>query len=92
MSVAWQRVMHLHQDLDLAPVLGAGLALQTPGNASNHLHRRQHQLLGGVVMVGSATWLADFDAISAGVGLLPAPVRQRVFTLPDGSLMQLNTR
>ena len=26
---AWQRVIHLHQDLDLRAVPGAGLALQT---------------------------------------------------------------
>ncbi|MFP3334994.1 DUF4880 domain-containing protein, partial [Pseudomonas sp. SIMBA_064] len=62
---AWQRVMHLHQDLDLRSVPGAGLALQTLEASQQRLHRRQAlKLLGGVVMVGSATWLAkDLDAI-----------------------------
>lgn len=92
---AWQRVMHLHQDLDLRSVPGAGLALQTLEASQQRLHRRQAlKLLGGVVMVGSAAWLAkDLDAISAWASdYATGTGEQRVFTLPDGSLMQLNTR
>jgi len=92
---AWQRVMHLHHDLDLRCVPGAGLALQTLETSQQRLHRRQAlKLLGGVVMAGSATWLAkDLDAISAWASdYATGTGERRVLTLPDGSLMQLNTR
>ncbi|AJQ49668.1 MULTISPECIES: FecR family protein [Pseudomonas] len=92
---AWQRVMHLHHDLDLRSVPGAGLALQTLETSQQRLHRRKAlKLLGGVVMVGTATWLAkDLDATSAWASdYATGTGEQRVFTLPDGSLMQLNTR
>ena len=92
---AWQRVMHLHQDLDLRCVPGAGLALQTLETSQQRLHRRQAlKLLGGVVMVGSATWLAkDLDATSAWASdYATGTGERRVLTLPDGSLMQLNSR
>ena len=92
---AWQRVMHLHHDLDLRCVPGAGLALQTLETSQQRLHRRQAlKLLGGVVMAGSATWLAkDLDAISAWASdYATGTGERRVLTLPDGSLLQLNTR
>lgn len=64
---AWQRVVHLHQDLDLRAIPGAGLALQTLETSQQRLRRRQAlKLLGGVVMAGSASWLAkDLDTVSA---------------------------
>jgi len=92
---AWQRVMHLHQDLDLRSIPGAGLALQTLETSQQRLHRRQAlKLLGGIVMAGSATWLAkDLDAISVWASdYATGTGERRVLTLPDGSLMQLNTR
>lgn len=92
---AWQRVMHLHQDLDLRSIPGAGLALQTLETSQQRLHRRQAlKLLGGVFMVGSAAWLAkDLDAIGAwAADYATGTGEQRALTLPDGSLMQLNTR
>ncbi|MEX5507332.1 FecR family protein [Pseudomonas putida] len=92
---AWQRVMHLHQDLDLRSIPGAGLALQTLETSQQRLHRRQAlKLLGGVVMAGSATWLAkDLDAISAWASdYATGTGERRAITLPDGSLLQLNTR
>ncbi len=63
---AWQRVIHLHQELDLRTIPGAGLALQTLESSQRRLHRRQAlKLLGGVAMLGSAAWLAnDLDATS----------------------------
>lgn len=92
---AWQRVIHLHQDLDLRAIPGAGLALQTLETSQRRLHRRQAlKLLGGVAMVGTAAWLGkDLDAVNdwtsdyaTGTG------ERRSFALPDGSQMQLNTR
>ncbi|WP_081337078.1 FecR family protein [Pseudomonas putida] len=92
---AWQRVTHLHQNLDLRAIPGAGLALQTLETSQQRLRRRQAlKLLGGVVMAGSASWLAkDLDAVSAWASdYATGTGERRVFTLPDGSLMQLNTR
>ncbi|MGE8385259.1 MAG: FecR family protein, partial [Pseudomonas putida] len=74
---------------------GAGLALQTLETSQQRLHRRQAlKLLGGVVMAGSATWLAkDLDAISAWASdYATGTGERRAITLPDGSLLQLNTR
>ncbi len=91
---AWQRVVHLHQDLDLRAIPGAGLALQTLETSQQRLRRRQAlKLLGGVVMAGSASWLAkDLDTVSAWASdYATGTGERRVFTLPDGSLMQLNT-
>lgn len=91
---AWQRVVHLHQDLDLRAIPGAGLALQTLETSQQRLRRRQAlKLLGGVVMAGSASWLAkDLDTVSAWTSdYATGTGERRVFTLPDGSLMQLNT-
>ena len=91
---AWQRVSHLHQDLDLRAIPGAGLALQTLETSQQRLHRRQAlKLLGGVVIAGSATWLAkDLDVVSAWASdYATGTGERRTLTLPDGSLMQLNT-
>ncbi|MBI6888662.1 FecR family protein [Pseudomonas putida] len=91
---AWQRVVHLHQDLDLRAIPGAGLALHTLETSQQRLRRRQAlKLLGGVVMAGSASWLAkDLDTVSAWTSdYATGTGERRVFTLPDGSLMQLNT-
>lgn len=92
---AWQRVIHLHQDLDLSAVPGAGLALQTLETSQRRLHRRQAlKLLGGVAMVGTAAWLGkDLDAVNAWASdYTTGTGERRSFALPDGSLMQLNTR
>lgn len=92
---AWQRVIHLHQDLDLRAVPGAGLALQTLENSQRRLHRRQAlKLLGGAAMVGTATWVGkDLDTVDAWTSdYATGTGERRSFTLPDGSLMQLNTR
>ncbi|MBF8672561.1 FecR family protein [Pseudomonas putida] len=92
---AWQRVIHLHQDLDLRAVPGAGLALQTLETSQHRLHRRQAlKLLGGVAMVGTAAWLGkDLDAVNAWTSdYATGTGERRTFALPDGSLMQLNTR
>ncbi|MNM73621.1 fec operon regulator FecR [compost metagenome] len=92
---AWQRVVHLHQDLDLRTIPGAGVALQTLETSQRRLHRRQAlKLLGGIAMVGSAAWLGkDLDAVSAWASdYATGTGERRSFALPDGSLMQLNTR
>ncbi|WP_336334910.1 FecR family protein [Pseudomonas putida] len=92
---AWQRVLHLHQDLDLRAIPGAGVALQTLETSQRRLHRRQAlKLLGGVAMAGSAAWLAkDLDAVSAwAADYATGTGERRSFPLADGSLMQLNTR
>lgn len=92
---AWQRVNHLHQDLDLRAVPGAGLALQTLETSQRRLHRRQAlKLLGGAAMVGTAAWVGkDLDTVNAWTSdYATGTGERRSFTLPDGSLMQLNTR
>lgn len=92
---AWQRVIHLHQDLDLRAVPGAGLALQTLETSQRRLHRRQAlKLLGGAAMVGTAAWVGkDLDTVNAWTSdYATGTGERRSFTLPDGSLMQLNTR
>ena len=92
---AWQRVIHLHQDLDLRAIPGAGLALQTLETSQRRLHRRQAlKLLGGVAMVGTVAWLGkDLDAVNAWASdYATGTGERRSFALPDGSLMQLNTR
>lgn len=62
---AWQRVMQMHQDLDLRGIPGAGLALQTLETSHRRLHRRQAlKLLGGTAMVAQRhgwpeTWMGS---------------------------------
>ncbi|ANY90021.1 MULTISPECIES: FecR domain-containing protein [Pseudomonas] len=94
-EVAWQRVVSLLQDFDLRAIAGANVALQTLETSQHRLHRRQAlKLLGGVALVGSAAWLGkDLQALSnwtsdyaTGTG------ERRRIALPDGSLLQLNTR
>ncbi|WP_445672374.1 FecR domain-containing protein [Pseudomonas inefficax] len=92
---AWQRVLHLHQELDLRAIPGAGVALQTLETSQRRLHRRQAlKLLGGVAMAESAAWLGkDLDAVSAwAADYATGTGERRSFPLADGSLMQLNTR
>lgn len=92
---AWQRVIHLHQELDLRTIPGAGLALQTLESSQRRLHRRQAlKLLGGVAMLGSAAWLAnDLDATSTWTSdYATGTGERRTFRLADGTLLQLNTR
>jgi len=94
-ELAWQRVTRLHQDFDLRAIPGAGVALQTLETSQRRLHRRQAlKLLGGVAMVGSASWLAkDLDSVSAWASdYATATGERRSVRLPDGSLLQLNTR
>ncbi|MFK3820489.1 FecR domain-containing protein [Pseudomonas sp. NPDC089407] len=91
---AWQRVIRMHQDLDLRAIPGAGLVLQTLETSQRRLHRRQAlKLLGGLAMVGTAAWLGnDLDALSGWTAdYATSTGERRSFTLPDGSLMQLNT-
>lgn len=91
---AWQRVIRMHQDLDLRAIPGAGLALQALETSQRRLHRRQAlKLLGGVAMVGTAVWLGnDLAALSRWTAdYATGTGERRSFTLPDGSLMQLNT-
>jgi len=91
---AWKRVIQMHQDLNLSAIPGASLALQTLETSQRRLHRRQAlKLLGGVAMVGTAAWLGkDLDALNAWTAdYATATGERRSFTLPDGSLMQLNT-
>ncbi len=92
---AWQRVIRLHQDLDLRAVPGASVALQTLETSQQRLHRRQAlKLLGGIAMVGTAGWLArDLEPVAAWTSdYATGTGERRSFTLPDGSLLQLNTR
>lgn len=92
---AWQRVIHLQKELDLRTIPGAGLALQTLESSQRRLHRRQAlKLLGGVAMLGSAAWLAnDLDATSSWTSdYATGTGERRTFRLPDGTLLQLNTR
>ena len=91
---AWQRVIRMHQDLDLRAIPGAGLALQTLETSQRRLHRRQAlKLLGGVAMVGTAVWLGnDLDALNGWTAdYATGTGERRSITMPDGSLMQLNT-
>ncbi|WP_296235064.1 FecR domain-containing protein [Pseudomonas sp. UBA4617] len=94
-ELAWQRVTHLQQELDLRSLPGAGLALQTLESSQRRLHRRQAlKLLGGVAMLGSAAWLAkDLDTTSAWTSdYATGTGERRAFRLSDGTLLQLNTR
>jgi transmembrane sensor len=94
-ELAWQRVIGLHRDLDLRAIPGAGVALQTLETSQRRLHRRQAlKLLGGVALVGSASWLAkDLESVSAWTSdYATATGERRSVHLPDGSLLQLNTR
>ncbi len=91
---AWQRVIQMHQDLDLRAIPGASLALQTLETSQRRLHRRQAlKLLGGLAMMGTAAWLGkDLEALNAWTAdYVTQTGERRSFTLPDGSLMQLNT-
>lgn len=92
---AWQRVIRLHQDLDLRAVPGAGLALQTLETSQRRLHRRQAlKLLGGIAMVGTSGWLArDLAPVRAWTSdYATATGERRSVDLPDGGLLQINTR
>lgn len=93
-ELAWQRVQSLHQELNLRAVPGAGVALQTLENSNQRLQRRQAlKLLSGVVMLGSVAWLSkDIEAVSTWTSdYASAMGERRSFTLPDGSVLQLNT-
>lgn len=93
-ELAWQRVLSLHQELDLGAVPGASVALQTLETSQQRLHRRQAlKLLGSVALVGSAAWLGkDLDAVRAWTSdYATATGERRSLHLPDGSLLQLNT-
>ncbi|MFJ4349108.1 FecR domain-containing protein [Pseudomonas sp. NPDC089401] len=94
-ELAWQRVTHLHRELDLRAVPGASVAMQTLEASQRRLHRRQAlKLLGGVALVGTAAWLGkDLDSVSSWTSdYATATGERRGIRLPDGSLMQLNTR
>lgn len=94
-ELAWQRVVHLDQELDLRAVPAAGIALRTLETSHKRLQRRQAlKLLGGFAMVGSAAWLAkDLDLISPwSSDYATATGERRHITLADGTRLQLNTR
>ncbi|NIF30475.1 DUF4880 domain-containing protein [Pantoea sp. Tr-811] len=94
-ELAWQRVMHLHQELDLRALPGASVALQTLEASQRRLQRRQAlKLLGGVALVGSAAWLCkDLEPVAGWASDYATATGERLTTrLPDGSLLQLNTR
>ena len=93
-ELAWQRVLSLHQELDLGAIPGASVALQTLETSQQRLHRRQAlKLLGSVALVGSAAWLGkDLDVVRAWTSdYATAKGERRSLHLPDGSLLQLNT-
>ncbi|MFP5427471.1 MAG: FecR/PupR family sigma factor regulator, partial [Gammaproteobacteria bacterium] len=46
-ELAWQRVLDLHQELNLRAIPGAGVALQTLETSERRLHRRQALKLKG---------------------------------------------
>lgn len=94
-ELAWQRVLHLDQDLDMRHVPAAGVALQTLEASHRRLERRQTlKLLGTVALFGSAAWLSkDLSMVQAwSSDYATATGERRHVTLPDGSRLQLNTR
>ncbi|KTS92074.1 FecR domain-containing protein [Pseudomonas parafulva] len=94
-ELAWQRVLHLDQDLDMRHVPAAGVALQTLEASHRRLERRQAlKLLGTVALFGSAAWLSkDLSMVQAwSSDYATATGERRHVTLPDGSRLQLNTR
>lgn len=94
-ELAWQRVISLHQDLNLRAVPGAGVALQALETSERRLHRRQAlKLLSGIALAGSAAWLGkDLQALDGWTSdYATGTGERRSFPLPDGSLLQLNTR
>ena len=93
-ELAWQRVLSLHQELNLQAVPGASVAYQTLETSQQRLHRRQAlKLLGSFALLGSAAWLGkDLDAVATWTSdYASATGERRSFDLPDGSLLQLNT-
>ncbi|NQD56675.1 DUF4880 domain-containing protein [Pseudomonas sp. CM25] len=94
-ELAWQRVTYLQQDLDLRAIPGAGVALRTLETSQRRLQRRQAlKLLGGVAMIGTTAWLGkDLEMVSDWASDYATNTgERRSYALPDGSLMQLNTR
>ncbi|WP_290446774.1 FecR domain-containing protein [Pseudomonas guariconensis] len=94
-EVAWQRVVSLHQDLDLRAMAGVNFALQTLETSQRRLNRRQAlKLLGGLALVGTAAWLGkDQQALSSWASdYATGTGERRSIALEDGSLLQLNTR
>lgn len=94
-ELAWQRMMGLHQDFDLRRFSGANLALQALETSQNRLHRRQAlKLLGTATLAGPAAWLCkDTQALSDWTSdYVTGTGERRSFPLPDGSVLQLNTR
>lgn len=93
-ELAWQRITGLGQELDLSTLPGARVALHALEPARARLHRRQAlKLLGGVALVGSASWLSkDLDRLNDWrADYVSALGEHRRFTLPDGSVLQLDT-
>lgn len=94
-ELAWQRVISLHQELNLRAIPAAGVALHTLETSERRLHRRQAlKLLGSVALIGSAAWLGkDLQILNDWTSdYTTATGEQRTVTLPDGSILQLNTR
>ncbi|MBA1190921.1 FecR family protein [Pseudomonas entomophila] len=93
-ELAWQRVTGLGQEVDLSTLPGAPMALHVLEPARARLHRRQAlKLLGGVALLGSVGWLGkDLEALDDWrADYASALGEHRRFTLPDGSLLQLDT-
>lgn len=95
-ELAWQRVHGLQRELSsqLSRVPGAGVAFETLENSSRQLGRRQAlKLLSGVLMLGSAAWLAR-DSLAWQqwtADFATATGERRSFHLPDGTRLQLDT-
>lgn len=93
-ELAWQRVTGLGQELDLSTLPGPPVAWRALEPARARLHRRQAlKVLAGIALVGSAGWLSrDLDTLSDWRSdYVSALGERRRFTLPDGSVLQLDT-
>ncbi|CAI8944395.1 transmembrane sensor [Pseudomonas chlororaphis] len=95
-ELAWQRVQSLQQELhsNLRAVPGAQVAFETLENSAQRLGRRQAlKLLGGVMLVGCATWLGKEQLAwqQWNADFATATGERRGFQLPDGSRLELNT-
>ena len=94
-ELAWQRISELEQEFDLRDIPGSSAALRVLDGGSRRLRRRQAlKLLGGTLLLGSAAWLGkDLQVLDAWTSdYASATGERRRFVLPDGAVLQLNTR
>lgn len=95
-ELAWQRVQSLQAELsnNLRAVPGAQVAFNTLENSAQGLGRRQAlKLLSGVLVMGSAAWLAKDTAVwqQWRADYATTTGERRGFQLPDGTRLELNT-